>query len=109
MLAGSGHENTVYELSGPLATYDNFAAALSQVLGKKVSVTHVDDSAYGKGLSSAGFPDFLVPMFVSMARDIRGGALAVKSDDFPKLLGRQVTPLHKALQILVDRLRSKAG
>ena len=109
VLAGNGHENTIYELSGPLSTYDDFAAALSQVLGNKVHVTHVDDTAYGERLAGAGFPDFLASMFVSMARDIRGGALAVTSNDFPKLLGRPVTPLPEALQKLVDQLRSKAS
>jgi NAD(P)H dehydrogenase (quinone) len=109
VLAGNGHENAIYELSGPLATYDDFATVLSQVLGKKVTVAHVDDTTYSENLIKTGFPDFLVSIFVGMARDIRGGALAVTSDDFQKLLGRQVTPLPEALQQLVDQLRSKAS
>jgi len=108
LLAGSGHENAIYELSGPLATYDDFAQALGQVLGHSVPVEHVDDAAYGESLTAAGLPGFLVPMFVGFASQIRAGALAVESNDFQKLLGHPVTPLREALQQLVDQARSQA-
>lgn len=45
-LSGEGHENTVYELSGKLLTQEEIASALGEVLGKEVSVQHVDDAAY---------------------------------------------------------------
>ena len=108
VLAGSGHENTIYELSGPLATYDGFAAALSHVLGNPVTVKHVDDAAYGESLASAGLPDFLVPILVGYAHQIHEGALAVESNDFQKLLGRPATPLPEALQQLVNQVRNPA-
>ncbi len=108
VLAGSGHENAIYELSGLLATYDEFAAALSHVLGSPVAVKHVDDAAYGESLASAGLPAFLVPILVGYASQIREGALAVKSNDFQKLLGRPATPLPEALRQLVSQVRSPA-
>ena len=98
MLVGSGHENAIYELSGPLATYDDFAAVLSHGLWKKVAVAHVDDAAYGENLTSAGLPGFLASIFVEYAREIRKGALAVESADFQRLLGRPATALPDALQ-----------
>jgi NAD(P)H dehydrogenase (quinone) len=107
VLAGSGHENSIYELSGPLATYDDFADALGKVLGHPVPVAHVDDAAYGESLTAAGLPSFLVPIFVEYATRIREGALAVESDDLQKLLGRPATPLRDALQILVAQLPSQ--
>jgi NAD(P)H dehydrogenase (quinone) len=109
VLAGSGHENKVYELSGPLADYDDIAEALSQVLGHPVNVNHVDDEAYGKGLAAAGVPDFVVPILAGFARGIREGALAVKSNDLQKLLDRPVTPLREALQQLVEQARIKVN
>ena len=107
-MAGSGHENAIYELSGPLATYDDFAGALSQVLGHPVLVKHVDDAAYGQSLTAAGLPGFLVQIFVGYAAKIREGGLAVESHDFQKLLGRPATPLREALQKLIAQLRSQA-
>jgi NAD(P)H dehydrogenase (quinone) len=106
-LAGSGHENKVYELSGPLADYDDLAAALSQVLGHPVKVEHVDDAAYGKGLVAAGLPDFVATIYTGFARNIREGSLAVVSNDFQKLLGRPATPLREALQQLVAQARGQ--
>jgi NAD(P)H dehydrogenase (quinone) len=94
-------ENAIYELSGPPASYEEFAAALGQVLGKNVTVRHVDDAGYGESLASAGLPGFLVPIFVEYASKIRAGALAVESSDFEKLLGRPATPLTEALKQLV--------
>jgi len=108
VLAGSGHENVIYELSGSLSTYDDFAAALGQALGHPVPVEHVDDAAYGQSLAGAGLPAFLVPVLVGFATQIRAGALAVESNDFQKLLGHPATPLREALQQLVAQLQSQA-
>ena len=108
VVAGSGHENAIYELSGPLATYEDIAAALGQVLARPVVVEHVDDETYGQSLSGAGLPDFLVPILVEYAAKIREGALAVESNDFQKLLGRPATPLREAFQQLIAQLRSQA-
>ena len=38
VLAGTGHENTIYELSGKPLTQEEIAAAFGTVLDKKVSV-----------------------------------------------------------------------
>ncbi len=105
VLATDGHENKIYELSGTLTTYDEFGAALGQVLGHPVTVEHVSDAAYGESLSGSGLPAFLIPMFVDMAAKIREGALAVEGNDFQKLIGRPATPLREALQQLVDQLQ----
>lgn len=102
VLASSSYQNTVYELSGPLVTYDDLAAGLSQVLGKNIVITHVDDAAFEKSLTGAGVPGFLAAIYVGFAREIRHGALAVESGDLPKILGRPATPLKDALQQLVS-------
>jgi NAD(P)H dehydrogenase (quinone) len=108
VLAGGGYESVTYELSGQLATYDDFAAALGQVLGHQVSVEHVDDAAYAQSLAGAGLPAFVVSLFVGFASQIRAGALAMESSDFQKLLGRPATPLREALEQLVTQARSQA-
>ncbi len=101
VLAGSGHENTIYELSGQPLTQGEIAAALGTVLGKEVTVQQVDDATYGEIMKGAGVPDFVIPMLVAIQADIRKGSLDVASSDFEKLLGRPATPVAEALPKLV--------
>ncbi|WJQ14419.1 SDR family oxidoreductase [Geobacillus stearothermophilus] len=105
VLAGDGHENTIYELSGPLMTQEELATALGAVLGKDVPVQQVDDAAYADIMKKAGLPDPLVSFLVDIQRGIREGSLEIESNDFEKLLGRPVTPIHDALAQLVRDLK----
>lgn len=102
VLAGNGHENTVYELSGKLMTQEELAAALGTVLGKEVPVQQVDDAAYADIMKGAGVPEFVIPFLVEIQKGIREGALEIESNDFEKLLGRPVTPISEALTQIVN-------
>lgn len=104
VLAGTGNDNTIYELGGTLATYEDFAAALGQVLKKKVSVEHVDDETYGKSLAASGMPDFVVAFLVGSAHEISQGALDVAGSDLAKILGRPAVALPEALKQLVEQI-----
>lgn len=97
VLMGSGHENTIYELSGKLLTQEEMATALGTVLGKEVPVQQVDDATYADIMKSVGVPDFVIPILVGIQQGIREGTLEIESDDFAKLLGRPVTPVSEAL------------
>jgi NAD(P)H dehydrogenase (quinone) len=101
VLAGNGHENTIYELSGKLLTQEELVSALGTVLGKNVPVQQVDDAAYADIMKAAGVPDFVIPILVGIQQGIREGTLEVESSDFEKLLGRPVTPINEALSQLV--------
>ncbi|MFP3122033.1 SDR family oxidoreductase [Ectobacillus funiculus] len=102
VLAGNGHENTVYELSGKLMTQEELAAALGTVLGKEVPVQQVEDAAYADIMKGAGVPEFVIPFLVEIQKGIREGALEIESNDFEKLLGRPVTPISEALTQIVN-------
>ncbi|WP_342044147.1 SDR family oxidoreductase [Bacillus sp. OTU530] len=102
VLAGNGHENTVYELSGKLMTQEELAAALGTVLGKEVPVQQIDDAAYADIMKGAGVPEFVIPFLVEIQKGIREGALEIESNDFEKLLGRPVTPIREALTQIVN-------
>ncbi len=104
VLSGSGHENTIYELSGPLVTQEQFVAELSAVLGKEISVRQVDDAAYADIMKNAGVPEFLLPFLLGIQSGIREGQLEVESGDFEKLLGRPPTPIRDALSGLIEGL-----
>ncbi|KAA6449376.1 SDR family oxidoreductase [Bacillus swezeyi] len=107
VLAGDGHENTVYELSGRLLTQDELVSVLSEVLGKEVPVQRIDDAGYADVMKNAGLPDFLVPMLVNIQKGIREGTLAVESDDFEKVLGRPLTPIKEGLAKIADSISEK--
>lgn len=104
VLAGNGHENTIYELSGKLLTQEELASALGTVLGKEVPVQQVDDATYADIMKSAGVPDFVIPILVGIQQGIREGALEIESNDFEKLLGRPTTPISKALSQIVREI-----
>ncbi|MGK9253992.1 SDR family oxidoreductase [Paenibacillus humicus] len=104
VLAGNGHDNTIYELSGKLMTQEELASALGTVLGKEVLVQQVDDAAYADIMKGAGVPDFVIPILVSIQQAIREGALELESNDFEKLFGRPTTPISEALTQLVNEI-----
>ncbi|OIK12649.1 SDR family oxidoreductase [Bacillus sp. MUM 13] len=102
VLAGNGHENTVYELSGPLLTQEEMVSALSNVLGKEIPVQQVSDEKYAEIMKGLGLPDFVIPIVVGIQESIRNGSLDVESNDFEKVLGRPVTPINEALTQVVN-------
>lgn len=105
VLAGEGHENTIYELSGKLLSQEDIAAAVSTVIGKEVPVQQVDDTTYAEIMTKAGVPDFIVPMLVAIQKDIREGSLEIESKDFEKLLGRSETPVVEGIKQLLNGLK----
>ncbi len=102
VLAGEGHENTIYELSGKPLSQEELVSALGTVLGKEVPVQQVDDATYADIMKGAGLPDFLIPFLVGIQKGIRNGALEIESNDFEKLLGRPATPINEALTQIVN-------
>jgi NAD(P)H dehydrogenase (quinone) len=105
VLAGNGHENTIYELSGKLFTQEEFASALGAVLGKEVPVQQVDDASYAEIMKGAGVPEFLIPFLGGIQKDIREGTLEIESSDFEKLLGRPAAPLSEGLSQIVQSIQ----
>ncbi|MEF2965726.1 SDR family oxidoreductase [Paenibacillus sp. M1] len=101
VLAGDGHDNTIYELSGKPITQAELASIFAEAMNREVQVVHVSDEEYGKMLSESGVPEAVVPGLVAMQRGIREGGLDVESEDFGKLLGRPVTPLREAIRQLL--------
>ncbi len=104
VLAGTGHENKIYELSGKLLTQEELVSALSTVLGKEVAMQQVDDEAYAGIMKNAGVPDFLIPFLVAIQQGIREGTLEIGGNDFEKLLGRPATPVHEGLSQIVNEI-----
>ena len=106
VLSGTGHENTIYELSGKPMTQEELAAILGTVVGKEVIVQQVDDAAYKEIMKGTGLPDFVVEMIAEMQQSISKGALDIESSDLEKLLGRPMTPISKALTEIVHGIQN---
>jgi NAD(P)H dehydrogenase (quinone) len=104
VLTGNGHENKVYELSGPLLSQEELVSALGAVLGKEIPVEQVSDEKYAEIMKGLGLPDFVIPIVVGIQESIRNGSLAVESNDFEKVLGRPVTPINEALTQIVNEI-----
>lgn len=105
VLTGSGHENTVYELSGTPKTYEEFAYEIAKVLERDVPVQKVDDETFASIISGAGLPEFVVSMLVGIQGAIKQGSLDVESNDLQTLLGRSATPLSEAIASLLKEQR----
>ncbi|QPZ43088.1 SDR family oxidoreductase [Bacillus halotolerans] len=108
VLVGNGHENTVYELSGPLLTQEELVSVLGAVLGKEIPVQQVSDEKYAEIMKGLGLPDFVIPIVVGIQESIRNGSLEVEKNDFEKVLGRPVTPINEALTQLVNAITQKS-
>lgn len=107
VLAGDGHENSIYELSGKPLGQAELAAALGVVLGKEVPVIQVDDAGYADAMKAAGVPEAVLPFLLSIQKGIRDGELDVANSDFEQVLGRPLTPIETGLRQLVDGLSAK--
>ncbi|QKS69914.1 SDR family oxidoreductase [Paenalkalicoccus suaedae] len=104
VLTEGGHENKIYELSGPLYSQQEFVDTLSDVLGNDVVLQDVTDEEYAAGMRQAGLTEPVVDIVVGIQQSIRSGSLDVPDSDFEELLGRPVTPLRDAVKQVVDGL-----
>jgi NAD(P)H dehydrogenase (quinone) len=90
VLAGEGHVNQAYDVTGPEAlTGFDLAALASEVSGKQVEPVSVDDATFVSILvEHAGLPEWLAEFLASFGRAAREGQLDLVSDDFERLTGR---------------------
>ncbi len=126
VLTTPGHENKVYNITGPeLLSFREVAALASELSGKPIEYTVVDDEGMYRMFDALGVPreavdDHVVNRvpwssndMVSFERAIREGFLDLLSDDFEKLTGRKPQSLRSlfleyraALRAIEPRSRS---
>lgn len=106
VLLGEGHEGKVYELSGDSAwTFDELAAAASEVVGREVVYRSVEaDELRSILVDHAGLDAGTAGFVVQLDLDIAAGLLADASPDLSRLLGRPTTPLVEGLRAAFTRL-----
>jgi len=118
VLSSAGHEDTIYNITGPeLLSYRQVAAMVSSVANKPVEFAAVTDDELYEHFDRLGIPREAaddktvqgVPWssddMVSFERAIRTGHLAVLSDDVKKLTGREPQSMHSVLLERASALR----
>lgn len=88
VLTTSGHEDAIYDVTGPYAwTQGEIAAELSKLLGRTINYVPLSDEALLQGLTANGLPEGMAGFLVSMERGIRLGALDAVSRAVAQVTG----------------------
>lgn len=97
-LAGEGHENTVYELTGDTAwNYPELVEVLSQAAGREIEYRNVTIEEHIDPPVAGGVPRFLAEYFGDTYQGAAEGQLAEATKDLRTLIGRPTTPLTDAV------------
>ncbi|GAA1014202.1 NAD(P)-dependent oxidoreductase [Acrocarpospora pleiomorpha] len=98
VLSSGGHENAVYDITGPEAIDAAALAALAaEISGRPVEVVHVDDEGFVQGLAAAGLPVEVAQMIASFGASARGGWAERVSTAVRDLTGREPKSLRDVL------------
>ncbi|MCZ4122253.1 SDR family oxidoreductase [Streptomyces sp. H39-S7] len=93
VLAGDGHENTAYELSGDTAwSLAEYAAEVARQTGREVVYTDLPAEDFRAVLTGSGMPAEFAEIFADVDDAISRGRLAVTTGDLARLIGRPTTP-----------------
>lgn len=91
----------IYELAGDATwTYEELAAAISEVIDAPVTVARVDAEAQRDALAGAGLDEGTIGFVVAVDAAVAQGALAEDGHELSTLLGRPTQPLVDTLRAL---------
>jgi NAD(P)H dehydrogenase (quinone) len=98
VLSSAGHENTSYDITGPESvSAEDLAAVAGEIAGRKIEVVHVDDDAWGAGLTGAGVPEDAARLYASFGASTRDGFLETVSSAVENLTGEAPRSLRTVL------------
>lgn len=99
VLIEDGHIGQAYELGGDVAwTYDDLAAAVSEVIGRPVAFHSLTTEEHAAALEGTGLDAGTVGFVTALDTGIRTGALAESDGTLSRLIGRPTTPLVEGLR-----------
>jgi NAD(P)H dehydrogenase (quinone) len=97
-LTCDGHEDRVYDITGPeLVTQAQVAALASEITGRPVEPVAIDDEEATQGLMAVGLPADTAKALASFGTAIREGVLEVLSTHVEDLTGRPPRSLREVL------------
>ena len=73
------HAGKVYEFTGKLTTYGQFAEVFLQVLGKPITYVAITPEQAEQGMKSRGMPDWLIAHLVTIAKVGAAGAFSTEN------------------------------
>lgn len=98
-LAGEGHEDRVYDITGPeLVTQAQVAALAAEISGRPVVPVAIDDEEATQNLMAVGLPADTATAIASFGTAIREGVLEVLSSHVEDLTGRPPLSLRQVLE-----------
>jgi NAD(P)H dehydrogenase (quinone) len=99
VLTTPGHENKTYAITANTAySFEDIAAFLTDITGKKVAYLKPDLDTYSSALSNAGLPKELIGFFGAFSIAISNGEFDTQRSDLEKILGRKPTELKDFLR-----------
>ena len=102
-LLESGCSNRIYKLTGSESySFDDVAAALSDLSGKAVEYTPAEKSAFEAQMKERGLPETMVQRIVGFLTDIKNGQEEEVSPELENLLGRKPASLKEGLKVLFN-------
>jgi NAD(P)H dehydrogenase (quinone) len=97
-LAGEGHEDRVYDITGPeLVTQAQVAALAAEISGRPVVPVVIDDEEATQNLIAVGLPADTATAIASFGTAIREGVLDAVSTHVEDLTGRRPRSLREVL------------
>lgn len=99
VLAGEGHEDRIYDVTGPAALDADDVAAIYGELGRAaIEVAHVDDAAWVAAMvQHTGMPEPVAQTYATFGTAQREGYAAVVTPTVERLTGRAPTSLRDFL------------
>ncbi len=102
-LLEKGISNRIYTLTGSESySFDDVAATLADLSGKKVNYTPADRSVFAAQMKDRGTPELMVQRVVGFLTDIKNGQEADVSPDLEHLLRRKPASLKQGLKVLFN-------
>jgi NAD(P)H dehydrogenase (quinone) len=98
VLTGDGHENKIYDVTGPEALDPHdVAAAYSAVAGKPIEALVVDDETWIRMMIDEGMPEATAQAYVTLGASQRAGYAGVVTGTVQRLTGRPPTSFREFL------------
>ncbi|WP_426492121.1 SDR family oxidoreductase [Hymenobacter sp. 102] len=101
VLADSRCDNRIFTFTGSTTySFADVAAALSELSGRKVEYTPIEEAAFAARLQAQGLPPAVIQRISGFLTDIRNGQEATVSTDLADALGRPPASLPEGLSTI---------
>jgi NAD(P)H dehydrogenase (quinone) len=109
VLTTDGHEDRVYDITGPeLVSQADLAALVAEITGRPVEAAAIDDEAAAQARVDVGLPPEMARAYASFGTAIREGVLNTVSSAVHDLTGRAPRSLREVLEAHLSEIEETA-